>query len=241
MQARPSGALRHVEGMTSLVSIALALAALAALPWPGLWSRAQVEAGGLWLLLWAALEGAFLAPLLPGLLAGVPSVVRATLRDGQISVAGRALVWLAAGSGLALGEFSWRAAPAYGLALVATLAALPAALGWGPFGAVPGLALSAAERAIDPAARGLVSSARLVRSLALTLAALALALPLSALPAAAAWPLLLGAALLFWLALRRLAGLWPRMTLHMALRFCWSRALPLAVAAIIYVVILSWA
>ena len=40
-------------------------------------------------VLWATLEGAFLLPLLPGVLAPSPLGERAAYREGQISVAGR--------------------------------------------------------------------------------------------------------------------------------------------------------
>jgi hypothetical protein len=87
----------------------------------------------------------------------------------------------------------------------------------------------------------LVQRARTTRSLVLIVVMLALVLPLGSLAMVAAWALLLGMLLLVLFLLRRQRGLWPRQTLPAALRFAWGRALPLAVAAIIYVVILSWA
>ena len=241
MTTQSGTATRHVEGITSLISIALAVVALVLVPWPGLWSAEQLQTDGLWIVLWAALEGAFLIPLLPGVLSGAPAVVRSTMRDGQIGAAGRALAWLAAGAGLALGGLSWMTLPAYALALVALLVALPIAIGWGPFGAVPGHVRSAAEQAIDAAAVALVHRARATRSLVLIVVMLALVLPLGSVPTVAAWALLLGMLLLILFMLRRQRGIWPRQTLPAALRFAWGRALPLAVAAIIYVIILSWA
>lgn len=241
MTTQSGAATRHVEGITSLISIALAVVALVLAPWPGLWSSEQLQSNGLWIVLWAALEGAFLVPLLPGLLSGAPAVVRSTMRDGQIGVAGRALAWLAAGAGLALGGLSLLTLPAYALALVALLVALPLAIGWGPFGMIPGHARSAAERAIEPAAAALVQRARTTRNLILIVVMLALALPIGSLPLPAGWALLLGAVLLVLFLLRRQRSVWPRQTLPAAMRFAWGRALPLAVAAIIYVVILSWA
>jgi hypothetical protein len=241
MNAQLSGAARRVEATTSIISLGLSAVALILLPWPGLAELFGPQANWRWFGACAALEGAWLVALLPGMLAGVPTLVRSSMRSAQIGLAGRAVTWLAAGAGLALGELSWRSAPAALLIVVAVAAGLPIALGWGPFGSLPGFRAGATDQAIDPEAAPLVNRARQVRQIALIVASFVFALPLAFLPALAGWALLVAACLFFAFALSRLEGQWPRLTLPAALRFCWSRAFPLAVAAIIYVVILSWA
>ena len=71
-----------LDGLLSLASIVLAALALALLPWP-----LHLAAGWAWvgspLALWAALEGAFLLPLLPGLLAPTALGERAASREAQ--------------------------------------------------------------------------------------------------------------------------------------------------------------
>lgn len=240
MNAQLSGATRRVEATVSLISIALSVVALILLPWPGLEGLLGAQSNWRWFGAWAALEAAWLVALLPGMLAGEPTLVRASMRSAQIGLAGRAVTWLAAGAGLALSELSWRSAPAALLIVVALVMALPIALGWGPFGALPGFRAGATDQAIDPEAAQLVNRARLVRQVSLIAASFVFALPLAFLPTLAAWALLIAAGLFFAFGLSRLDAQWPRLTLPAALRFCWSRAFPLAVAAIIYVVILSW-
>lgn len=240
MNAQLSGAARRVEATVSIISLGLSAIALILLPWPGLAELFGPQANWRWFGAWAALEGAWLVALLPGMLAGLPTLVRSSMRTAQIGLAGRSVTWLAAGAGLALSELSWRSAPAVLLIVVAVVCALPIALGWGPFGELPGFRAGATDQAIDPQAAALVNRARQVRQVALVVASFVFALPLAFLPSLAAWALLVAACLFFAFALSRLEGQWPRLTLPAALRFCWSRAFPLAVAAIIYVVILSW-
>jgi hypothetical protein len=201
-----------VDGLLSLASIALAALALALLPWP-----LHPAAGWSWLgspvALWAALEGAFLLPLLAGLLAPEPLGERAASREAQISAAGRCVVWLAIGvalwaysigSGQAGAGWAPRALPGRALAALAGLMALPAAIGAGPFGA---------ERML------------IIASLPLTLLQPWVALLLSA-----------GLFTLVALLLKRVTSALPRLTLPAALRWCWWRALPLVLAGLLYLI-----
>src|SRR5439155_23621929 len=101
----PLGRLRlqglSADGLASAASIVLAALALALLPWP-----LHPAAGWSWLAsrsplaLWAALEGAFLVPLAPGLLRPSPLGARAASREGQMGVAGRFVIWMAIGTAL---------------------------------------------------------------------------------------------------------------------------------------------
>jgi hypothetical protein len=226
-QATRAGLAR--EDVLQITSALLALGALSALPWPGL----EGGAPPLWLA-WSLLEAAWLLPLLPALLAGAPPVARAGVRQAQIGVLGRAALWLALGVLAGLGA-SWQLAalPPRLLALVSAAFALPAALGWGPFGPLPGWPGSSADAGLPERTARLGRASYGVRCAALLLATLVLALPLP-LPAPAALATIVGAAALLALAGARLRGQAPRLTLEDALRHTALRALPLGIAAIIY-------
>jgi hypothetical protein len=236
--ARRLGRLRfNAASSTALISIALAALALALLPWP--WHPA---AGWSWigsaLLLWGALEGAFLVPLLPALLRPTPLGTRAASREAQMSAAGRFVLWLAIGVALWSGA-GWAAAalPGRALAVLAGLLALPAAIGSGPFRAERSLSTAGAEAGLDESTAAVVRFARTLRGAVLLAALIVATLPLALITP---WVgLLLSAALFLVIALvlRRLAIALPRMTLPAALRWCWWRALPLAVAGLVYLII----
>lgn len=225
------------DGLFSLASILLAAAALALLPWP-LHPSAGWPLIGDPVVLWATLEGAFLLPLLPSVLAPSPLGERAAYREGQISVAGRCVVWLALGAALWAGaDWTARALPGRGLVSLAGLLALPAAIGVGPFGAERSLNPAGAEEGLDEATAALVRFARRLRGAALLAMLIVVSLPSTLLRPWIA--LLVGAGLfvLVALLLNRLAGLLPRLTLPAALRWCWWRALPLAVAGLVYLLL----
>jgi hypothetical protein len=223
--------------IAGLASIALAALSLALLPWP---LHPAGEGGwiGSPLALWVAVEAAFLAPLLPGLLAPAALAARAAAREGQISAAGRFVVWLAIGTLLwsgaegAMGELPGRA-----LAALAGLLALPAAAGVGPFGAERSLSAAGAEEGLDEAAADLLRFARTLRGAALLAALIVAALSRVLLRPPVALALIVALFLVFALLLGRAALALPRMTLPAALRWCWWRALPLAVGGLVYVMI----
>lgn len=219
--------------LLGVVSIALMAFGLALLPWP--WHPA---ADWPWIgrlaLLWVVVEGAFLLPLLPGLRSASPLVVRAASREAQLGVAGRAVVWLAIGLALAHGG-AWSLLDLPGRAglLLAGLLALPAAAGVGPFGAERNLNLTGMEQGLDDTAALLLRFARSTRAAGL-LAALIVA-SLHTVPTQPLFALLIMLALFMvvLLLLRQTAAL-PRLALPGALRWCWWRALPLAVVAFVY-------
>ena len=226
------------DGLLSLASIALAALTLALLPWP-----LHPAAGWAWVgsptALWAALEGAFLLPALAGLLA--PALGgRAASREAQISVAGRCVVWLAIGIALWAGAgWAARVLPGRALVALAGLLALPAAIGAGPFGAERSLNAAGAEEGLDEATTSLVRFARTARGATLLAVLIVASLPPSLLQPWVALLLIAGLFILVALLLNRIAGALPRLTLPVALRWCWWRALPLAVVGLLYLMAIS--
>jgi hypothetical protein len=224
---------------TALISIALAALALALLPWPE-----HPAAGWSWigstnpLMLWGALEGAFLVPLLPALLRPSPLGTRAASREAQMSAAGRFVVWLAIGVALWSGA-GWTPAalPGRTLAALAGLLALPAAIGSGPFGAERSLSTAGAEVGLAESTAELVRFARTLRGAVLLAALIVATLPLALITPWAGLLLIAALFVVIALVLRRVAVALPRLTLPAALRWCWWRALPIAVAGLVYLII----
>ena len=252
-QLASTQALASLDGLAACASIALAAGALALLPWP-YHPAAGMRLVGQPIALWCLLEGAYLLGQMPGLLAPAPLAARAATRDLQISVAGRVVFWLAVGAGLWSGAgWSLVALPGRLLIGLAGALALPAAIGNGPFGAERSLSAAGAEAGLDEGVVGLVRLARTVRG-AVSLAALAVATvpPTLAgeatLPGSATagllvqhWIVMLLIVALFGgvaLVLRQITIAMPRLTLPAALRWCWWRALPLAVAGLVYLVVI---
>lgn len=237
---RPRAVQLGMDSLAGLLSIALTTLALALLPWP-----LHPAAGSGWLAegsplaLWVAIEGACLVPLLPGLLAPSPFAARAASREAQIGFAGRCVLWFALGIALWSG-MGWRSVefPGRVLALLAGLLAFPAAAGIGPFGPERSLSAAGMEEGLDEVTAGLMRFARGVRGAAL----LAMLLVASvSLPVLEPWVLLTLDVALFvvvTLLVRRIVAGLPRLPLPNALRWCWWRALPLAVAALVYTIII---
>ena len=240
--------LSSLDGLAACASMVLAALALALLPWPyhpaaGWWPVGQPIA------LWCLLEGAYLLGQLPGLLAPAPLAARAATRELQMSVAGRFVFWLVVGAGMWGGE-SWSLVSLPGRLLIglAGALALPAAIGWGPFGPERSLSGAGAEAGLDEGVTGLVRLARAVRG-AVSLAVLAVAsapqgvASPAGLPAVQVqpWIVLLLIVALFGvvaLLLRQITLAMPRLTLPAALQWCWWRALPIALAGLIYMVVI---
>ncbi|MEO7909548.1 MAG: hypothetical protein ABIV47_07840 [Roseiflexaceae bacterium] len=223
-----------LDGLLSLVSIVLSALTLALLPWP-LHPAADWAWVGSPVALWAAIEGAFLLPLLAGLLAPTSLGARATSREAQISVAGRCVVWLAIGIMLWVGVgWTSRDLPGHALAVLAGLLALPAAIGVGPFGAERSLNAAGAEEGLDEATASLARFARSARGAALLAVLIVVSLPPAIFQPWVALLLIAGLFMLVALLLNRVAGALPRLTLPAALRWCWWRALPLAVVGLLY-------
>jgi hypothetical protein len=225
------------DTIAGIASIMLAALALALLPWP-LHPVASSEWIANPLALWVAVESAFLAPLLPGLLAPAALAARATAREGQISAAGRFVVWLAIGALLWSGA-GWAPAelPGRVLAILAGLLALPAAAGIGPFAAERSLSSAGAEEGLDEATADLLRFARTLRGAALLAALIVAALASAPQSPPVALALIMALFLVLALLLRRVALALPRLTLPGALRWCWWRALPLAVGGLVYLMI----
>jgi hypothetical protein len=123
--------------------------------------------------------------------------------------------------------------------------ALPAAAGVGPFAAERSLNAAGAEEGLDEATTGLLRFARTLRG-ATVLAVLIVVMlppaqPWAAQPLLQPWVALLLIAALFILVallLRYIAAALPRVTLPAALRWCWWRALPLALAGMVYLIVI---
>jgi hypothetical protein len=226
-----------LDGLLSLASIMLAALTLALLPWP-----LHLAPSWAWIgspvVLWAALEGAFLLPLLAGLLAPNALAERAASREAQISLAGRCVIWLAIGLALWAGAgWNTRELPGRALALLAGLLALPAAIGSGPFSAERSLSAAGAEEGLDEATASLVRFARTARGAALLAALIVASLPPELFQPWVVLLVIAGLFLLIALLLNRAAGALPRLTLPAALHWCWWRALPLAVVGLIYLIV----
>lgn len=229
---------RSAEGLLSTLSVLLASAGLVLLPWP---FHPDPPAAEAWLWVWALFEGAFLLPLLPGMLAGAPPVVRAASREVQIGVMGRMALWLALAVGLLVwGDWRMVVLPVHVLAILAAVFAFPVAVGWGPFAPEMHITPGGAEHGFDSDTARLVRVARTVRVAALLAATLLVLVPAE--PLLQPWAGLAVVSALFIITgvvLRRLAALLPRLPLPDALRVCWWRALPLAMAAVVYLAVIS--
>ncbi|GIV96230.1 MAG: hypothetical protein KatS3mg057_0887 [Herpetosiphonaceae bacterium] len=217
-----------------LLAALLPLAALSFLPWP-LVQQPLAAAQYNLLLFWGFLEASFVLALLPGLISASPYAPRAAMREAQIGFAGRMVLWLAVGVALAAGPwFEMRAIPVKLLALATMLLVLPAAAAWGPFSATGGITPGGAEAGLGRAAIDLARWGRWVRLMALASLAVLAVLPE---PALIAGPLRLGLAVLalalIAIALRALRGRLAGRPLPDALRYCWWRALPLALLGIV--------
>lgn len=236
------GGWNSAEGLLNQASILLAGAGLACLPWP-LHPVGSVGMGGL-ILAWGGLEGAFLLAVIPGLLAGHPPVVRAAIREAQISLMGRVPLWMAIATGVIFVD-NWSMVTAqgfsplaaHGLALVAAFFSLPIAIGWGPFAGeasiTPGGLEQGLARPIAQAAR----SARTVRHAALLAATLVALLPLEPFGPWVGLLLLIATFVLASILLKKFERTLPRLSLPEILRMYWWRMFPLSMSVLIYLVI----
>jgi len=225
------------EGVAAMGSAIGAGLALATLPWP----LHPASGAAAWPWAWAGFELAFLLPLTPALATGLPAVARAAIREAQLGVLARAVIWLALGPALAA-HTDWRVATAPGhlLALAAALLVFPAATGWGPFSNEESVAPGGTAAGLPDAARALDSWARDVRA-----GALLAAIVVAGLPVAVGLPglglLVTGAGFAsIGLILRRIEGRVPRLSLPDALRLGLLWALPLAALASVALSAARW-
>ncbi len=230
-------ALGSREGLAAAGSVVLAGVGLATMPWP----LHPAGGGTAWLWGWAAFELAFLLPLLPALMAGGPAVARAAIREAQLGALARAALWASLSVALAIhGSWADPDLVAHLLALAGALAALPAAIGWGPFGAEERISPGGTAAGLPAAEQALAGWAHDLRAAALLAAVLVATLPLGVLPPAVGLGLALVGLVLGPLLMRSFAGRLPRLTLPAALRFCLVWPLPLALAATLALTVAIW-
>jgi hypothetical protein len=148
------------------------------------------------------------------------------------------VLWLAIGALASQAEADVRSLIGRALLLVAGLLVLPAAAGLGPFAPERSLTAAGAEVGLDDPAKALLRLARTVRGAALLILLIAVALAPVALRPVLALLIALAVLLVYGLALRAATGL-PYFTLPAALRWCWTRALPLALTGLLVLVLLE--
>lgn len=233
---------QSTESFVNSLSIVLSGCGLVLLPWP--WHPAPNLV--LWLWAWGALEAAFLLPLFPALLTGTPPVVRAAMRTLQIGTTGRALLWVALGVGLLL-HASWFPIDAngrspllaHGVTLLLALLTFPAAISWGPFAPEVSITPGGTNYGLKPTIVSFVEAAESVRIAALLATTLVALSPISTLAAPLGLFLILAMFGAVGLLLRRLTGRFIRLTLPAAIQLCLWRGVPLGVAAVIALALVS--
>jgi hypothetical protein len=226
------------DAFTALASIVMSVLAVSLLPWP--W---HPEMGHSWiadpLALWVVVECAFLLPVLPGLLAPSPLAARAIIREAQIGTAARVVLWFGLGTILWGGiAWGWIDLPARLLSAVAVLLALPAAIGALMFKPEQSFNSASSEEGLDDATASLQRFARVVRSTALilTVAVVLVTSPIALFPAS---PILAFVAIaivfiVIAVVINAYNNKFPRLTLPEALNWCLWRALPFAIASLVY-------
>ncbi|MBA3944241.1 MAG: hypothetical protein H0X37_06710 [Herpetosiphonaceae bacterium] len=208
-----------------LGAVAAQATALALLPWP--MAAAGAPRPNLWLL-WGLIEASQLLWLLPALSHADPQINRLATREAQLTMAGRAALWLGV-------SVAWSAAlegnvVARAVATVAGLLALPLALNWPPFGpAKPSAWTKSLPRPTHPVAALLLT----LRETTL----LALAATFMVVVTGVAMPLATLAQVITIIALaaigRGLRGTVVEQRLHWGLRWWWNLLVPLAVVGVL--------
>ncbi len=242
MGALLRGAWWQDERLWLGLSMLAAAVGMALLPMPLNPIRPTVVA---WWWAWLAFEVAFLLPLLPALLTTHPPLARAALREVQVGVSGRAILWLALGVSLILYDV-WSVQDAQGhspllghaLAILAASLTFPAAVGWGSFAPPTTLTANASRHGLPMPLAQAAAAAHLVRVSALLLASLVCLLPMSqvAVPVGIGMLLVSFALGCGWLAWQQAQAI--QLPLTLALQRCWWRAFPLALMAVIYLSVL---
>ena len=231
----PPDALRAfltVDGFAALISIILAVSAMVYMPWPGNAAYSTVAGP---LLMWAALEAAYLMPSLVAQMSNSPLVVRGAARSLQIGLAGRIVIWCCF---IALywanKQWSLSVLPATILAVVAALLALPAAFGIGMFRNDTALT-GVMTTGLDLSTVAIMQIAADVRATVLLCAVTIQIIADDLIPNAYLHvAAILVIMLVSMVALRFLVRNQPFATLAAALRWCWWRALPPALVALLY-------
>lgn len=226
---------RSREGLLLLLSLLLAAIAPALLPWP---YHPAAVAGLNWFWALLLLEAAWILPAIPAMLSNVALLARPALRELQLGIAARMLLWFALGLALSSTQapLLW---PAHLLALLGALTVLPIALGLGPYAVETNITAGGVYHGWPNELHAVIASTSALRRAATLAATLVGLLPLALLPDWAGLPILLAAFVLASVLLRRIASHGPRLTLPAALRRCWVRSLPLSAAAALYLIVVG--
>lgn len=221
-----------VDGFAAFLSIVLAVSAMMYMPWP--YNAAYTTIAGP-LLMWAAMEAAYLIPSLVAQTSPSPLIVRGAARSLQIGLAGRIVIWCAVGA-LYWSEQNWSIShlPATLLALVAALLAFPAAIGLGMFRNDTALT-GVMTTGLDLSTVAMMQIAADVRATVLIAAITTRLIPEQLISNGYVAMLVIVATTVLCMAiLRFLIRNQPFATLAAALRWCWWRALPPAMLALLY-------
>jgi len=224
-------AILNTDGLGAIVSIILAVSSLVFMPWP--FNSAHSNVAGP-LLMWAALEAAFLIPSLIAQTSSSPMVVRGAARSLQIGMAGRIVIWCAFGVLYWANQtWSWSAAPAIVLAWVSGLLALPAAIGVGMFRNDTALT-GVITTGINISTVALMQIAADVRATALIVMITASLIPVEIGSDIVRLVGIMVSTVLSMVIIRIMIRNQPFVTLAAALRWCWWRALPPSLVALVY-------
>jgi hypothetical protein len=232
-----SACIRSVDGVVGTISLLLSALALVLLPWP-LHPASHWSWIGNPLALWATIEGAFLLPVLIGQFSSSPLAMRAASREAQMGIAGRCVVWLALGTALWYRpEWATALLPGRGLLLLAGILALPAAIGFGPFGVERSLSAAGVEEGLDESTTSLLRFVRTTRASMLLIALIVASVARAPIQPWIALLLIAAMFVVVVLLLRQIAAALPRFTLPGGLHWCWWRALPFAIIGIVYFIV----
>ena len=224
-------AIWNVDGFAALVSMLLAIGASIYMPWP--YNPVYTSIAGP-LLMWAALEIAYLLPPLAAQTASSPMVVRGAARSLQIGLAGRGVIWCVF-CALYWANQRWQlnTLPAVILAWIAAVLALPAAIGIGMFRndtALTGMMTTG----LNISTVALLQIATDMRAAVLVFAVTTSVVPVDIASTALRLVLVILMTLVTLATMRLLVRNQPFATLAAALRWCWWRALPPALLALGY-------
>lgn len=227
-------AVLNVDGFAALLSTLLAIGAATYMPWP--FSGAYTAIAGP-LLMWAALEAAFLVPSLAAQTSTLPLVVRGAARALQIGLAGRVVIWCVFGV-LYWANQTWQitSLPAIILAWVAAILALPAAIGVGMFRNDTALT-GTMTTGLNLSTIAFIQITTDIRAAVLVLAVTTSLFPYDMLNSWLRLILIALTTITTMVVLRFLVRNQPFATLTAALRWCWWRALPPALLALGYLII----
>ncbi len=221
-----------IDGFAALLSMLLAVSAMMYMPWPH--NPAYTAVAGP-LLMWAAMEAAYLIPSLVAQTSPSPLIVRGAARSLQIGLAGRVVIWCAVGA-LYWADQNWSIShiPAVLLALVAALLAFPAAIGLGMFRNDTALT-GVMTTGLDLSTVAMMQIAADVRATVLIAAITTRLIPEQLVGNGyVAIVAIIAVTVLCMGIMRFLIRNQPFATLSAALRWCWWRALPPAILALLY-------